>query len=214
MSRAELLVDEHAGGVGVDAALDRDLHALVDQLLGVADRLGLLRGGIALDPEHLLLEGAPVVEGEDVELSVIAEGHWGSTFVVTWRGGQQATLPRREAELHRPELHAGHRGGADDRRPRVAGTSRTRSRTCWPTAARERRRRPRRHQARAPRVGARDRHQAVRGHPRGGRRAARPAPPGRRDRRPRATSRSARPARTRSRAGRTSGSPPARATAT
>ena len=41
--RAELLVDEHAGGVGVDAALDRDLHALVDQLLGVADRLRLLR---------------------------------------------------------------------------------------------------------------------------------------------------------------------------
>ena len=38
MSRAELLVDEHAGRVGVDAALDGDLHALVDQLLGVGDR--------------------------------------------------------------------------------------------------------------------------------------------------------------------------------
>src|SRR4051794_21172219 len=90
---AELLVDEHAGGVGVHTALDRDLHAFIDQLLGVADRVGLLRGGVALDPEHLLLEGAPVVEREDVELSVVAEGHGSSTFVVTWRSDHR--LPSR-----------------------------------------------------------------------------------------------------------------------
>ena len=31
--------------------------------------------GLALDPEHLLLEGPSVVEGQDVELAVVAEGH-------------------------------------------------------------------------------------------------------------------------------------------
>ena len=138
---AELLVDENARRVGVDAALDGDLHALVDQLLGVADRVGLLRGRVALDPEHLLLEGAPVVEGEDVELSVVAEGHGRSTFVVTWRERPQATLPRREAELQRPELHARHRGGADDRRARRPGTSSTRSRDLLEDSGAERRRR-------------------------------------------------------------------------
>jgi hypothetical protein len=59
----------------VDAALHGQLHALEDQPLGVGDRLGLLRGGIALDPEHLLLERPAVVEGQDVQLSVIAECH-------------------------------------------------------------------------------------------------------------------------------------------
>jgi hypothetical protein len=73
--RAELLVDQHAGGARVDAALDRLLHALEDQLLGVRDRLGLFLGRIALDPEHLLLERASMIEGQDVQLSVVAEGH-------------------------------------------------------------------------------------------------------------------------------------------
>ena len=36
---------------------------------------GLLLRGIAVDPEHLLLEGPSVVEGQDVQLSVVAEGH-------------------------------------------------------------------------------------------------------------------------------------------
>ena len=72
---AELLVDQHAGRGGVEAALDGLLHALVDQLLGVGDRLGLLGRRVALDPEHLLLERPPVVEGQDVELAVVTEGH-------------------------------------------------------------------------------------------------------------------------------------------
>ena len=66
---AELLVDQHAGRLRVQAALDGLLHALEDQLLGVGDRLGLLRRGIALDPEHLLLERPSVVEGQDVQLA-------------------------------------------------------------------------------------------------------------------------------------------------
>ena len=48
-------------------------HALEDQVLRVRDRLGLLRRRVALDPEHLLLEGTAVVEREDVELAVVAE---------------------------------------------------------------------------------------------------------------------------------------------
>src|ERR1700712_3777887 len=91
--------------------------------------------------------------------------------------GPQATLPRREAELQRPELHARHRGGADDRRARDVGS---RERDRGP--ARGRRGRRGGDQARAPRIRARDRHEAVPGHARGGRRAARPAPPGRRGR--------------------------------
>ena len=72
---AELLVDEHAGGARLGAASDGLEHALEDQTLGVGDRLGLLRSRVALDPEHLLLEGAAVVERQDVELSVISERH-------------------------------------------------------------------------------------------------------------------------------------------
>jgi membrane associated rhomboid family serine protease len=60
---------------GVDAALHGELHPLEDQPLRVGDPLRLLRGGIALDPEHLLLERPAVVEGQDVQLSVIAERH-------------------------------------------------------------------------------------------------------------------------------------------
>ena len=93
--RAELLVDEHPGRFGVYAALDGDLHALEDQLLGVGDRLGLLGRRIALDAEHLLLERAPVVEGEDVELSVVAECH-GNHLCRTGRGGHR--LPSRAVE--------------------------------------------------------------------------------------------------------------------
>jgi hypothetical protein len=73
---AELLVDEDAEGVRVHVALlDRLDHALVDEVLGVGDRRGLLRRGVALDPEHLLLERAAMVEREDVQLAVIAQRH-------------------------------------------------------------------------------------------------------------------------------------------
>jgi hypothetical protein len=74
--RAELLVDEHAQRGRVRAAgLDGLEHALVDEVLGVGDRRRLLVGRVTLDPEHLLLEGPAVVEGEDVELAVVTECH-------------------------------------------------------------------------------------------------------------------------------------------
>jgi hypothetical protein len=72
---AELLVHEHAERAVVGAAIGRERHALVDQLLGVGDRGGLLGRRITLDPEHLLLEGAAVVEREDVEPAVVSESH-------------------------------------------------------------------------------------------------------------------------------------------
>ena len=72
---AELLVDEHAGDRRVGAGADRLQHALEDQVLGVGDDRRLLGVGLALDPEELLLEGAAVVEREDVELLVVSEVH-------------------------------------------------------------------------------------------------------------------------------------------
>ncbi len=66
---AELLVDEHAGDGGVGAGADGLQHALEDQVLGVGDDRRLLGVRLALDPEELLLEGAAVVEREDVELA-------------------------------------------------------------------------------------------------------------------------------------------------
>ena len=60
----------------VGAGADGLQHALEDQVLGVGDDRGLLGVGLAVDPEELLLEGAAVVEREDVELVVVAEGSW------------------------------------------------------------------------------------------------------------------------------------------
>src|SRR5207244_1855239 len=73
---AELLVHEHPAGLLVEALLGGREHALEDQVLGVADGLSLLLGGVPLDPEHLLLERAAMVEREDEELAVVAECHW------------------------------------------------------------------------------------------------------------------------------------------
>ena len=70
---AELLVDQAAGRVRVDALLGRLQEPLEDQMLRVGDLLGLLGRRLALDSEHLLLERAAVVEGQDVELAVVAE---------------------------------------------------------------------------------------------------------------------------------------------
>ena len=61
---------------GSAPALHRLEHALEDQVLGVGDDRGLLGVGLALDPEELLLEGAAVVEGQDVELVVVSEVSW------------------------------------------------------------------------------------------------------------------------------------------
>ena len=71
--RAELLVDEAAGGVRIHALLRRLQEPFEDQALRVGDLLGLLRRRIALDSEHLLLEGPAVIERQDVELAAVAE---------------------------------------------------------------------------------------------------------------------------------------------
>ena len=78
LRRAELLVDEAACAAWLGAPLGGLQHALEDQVLGVGDRLRLLWRGVALDPEHLLLERASMVEGQDVELAVVAECHSGA----------------------------------------------------------------------------------------------------------------------------------------
>ncbi len=71
----ELLVDKNALDALLEATLRGCLHALVDEVLGVLDRLRLLGIGIALDPEHLLLEGPAMVERQDEELAVVPECH-------------------------------------------------------------------------------------------------------------------------------------------
>ncbi len=73
--RAELLVDQHARRPCLGAAADRLEHALEDQPLGVTDGFDLLLRRIPADSEHLLLERASMIEGEDVQLAVVAEGH-------------------------------------------------------------------------------------------------------------------------------------------
>src|SRR5664279_453752 len=72
---AELLVHEHPRGGSVGARADGLQQPLVDEVLGVGDDRRLLGVRLTLDPEELLLEGAAVVEGEDVELLVVSEVH-------------------------------------------------------------------------------------------------------------------------------------------
>ena len=149
-----------------------------------------------------------MVEGKDVELAVVAKTHDHSPI----RGGRFPSViagyppTLREAQLHRSELHARSRGGADDprlrelqpdQRHRGAGRGVTR----------------RRDQARADGVGARDRHEPVPGRARGRDAAARAAPAGRRDGRRARACASARPGRIRSPCGRTSASRAPSATA-
>src|SRR5262249_7761761 len=64
---AELLIDQHTSSAPLRAAANRLDHPLVDQMLRVGDRRGLLGRRIALDPEHLLLERATMIERQDVE---------------------------------------------------------------------------------------------------------------------------------------------------
>ena len=197
---AELLVDEAAGGVRVHALLGRLEEPLEDQMLRVGDLLGLLGGRVALDSEHLLLERAAVIEREDVELSVVAEGH-------TW------VIPSAPygARFHGPRLHARDRGGAHDR---GRGDARSLQLDRAPAGRSERRADRWRGEAGADGGRLRDRHDAREEHGRGGSAAALAAADGQPGGPASTGSRSARPARTRSRSGRTSGSWRARATAT
>ncbi len=73
--RAELLVDEDARDGRVGAGADGLQEALEDQVLGVGDDRRLLRVGLPLDAEELLLEGAAMVKGEYVELLVVSGVH-------------------------------------------------------------------------------------------------------------------------------------------
>jgi hypothetical protein len=72
---AELLVDQGPRDARVGAGVGGLEQALVDQVLCVGDRLGLLLVRLALDPEPLLLERPAVVERQDEELAVVAECH-------------------------------------------------------------------------------------------------------------------------------------------
>ena len=71
---------------GVGAGAHGLQQALEDQVLGVGDDRRLLGVRLALDPEELLLEGAAMVEGEDVELLVVSEVH-GSEYSRAASGG-------------------------------------------------------------------------------------------------------------------------------
>src|ERR1700722_4702147 len=77
----ELLVHEHTGHRGIRSRGHGSQQTLEDQVLGVGDHRGLFRVGVALDPEELLLEGASVVEREDVELLLVAELHRSVSFI-------------------------------------------------------------------------------------------------------------------------------------
>jgi hypothetical protein len=77
---AELLVHEDAGLLLVDAAGQRGLEAVVNHLLGGGDVGRLLRGQRSLPAEHLCLERAAVVERQDVERLIEANGHDRASF--------------------------------------------------------------------------------------------------------------------------------------
>ena len=88
--RTELLVNEDPAGLLGRPLVDGLLKSLEDHRLGVGDGLGLLRVGLARDAEELLLERAPVVEGEDVEIPVVSERH-GSLLVDRSRVRERTT---------------------------------------------------------------------------------------------------------------------------
>ena len=70
---AELLVDQEADVLPGRAVGHGLLEPLEDDLLGVRDPATLLRVRGTGDPQHLLLEGAPVVERQDVQVLFVSE---------------------------------------------------------------------------------------------------------------------------------------------
>src|SRR5207245_7043334 len=70
---AELLVHEDAGFLLGDAGYDGALEAVVDHLLGGRDLRRLLGGQRSLPPDHLGLERPPLVEWQDVQVSIASE---------------------------------------------------------------------------------------------------------------------------------------------
>ena len=78
---AELFVHQDAGLLLGHAGRDGGLEAVVDHLLGGGD-LGGLRGvEVAVPAEHLRLERAAMVEGQDVERLVVADGFHDFSFI-------------------------------------------------------------------------------------------------------------------------------------
>jgi hypothetical protein len=81
---------KHAADGGVGAGGDGLQHALEDEVLGVGDDGCLLGVGLPVDPEELLLEGATVVEREDVELAVRSGGHGSQSIQRAWGGVERS----------------------------------------------------------------------------------------------------------------------------
>src|SRR4029077_18295413 len=71
---AELLVGQDSGLLLRHAVLDRGLEAVVDYLLGCGDFSRLLGRQRALPAEHLRLERAAVVEGQNVKRLIETQG--------------------------------------------------------------------------------------------------------------------------------------------
>ncbi len=113
--RAELLIHQHAGHRRVGPCADGLQQALEDEVLGVGDDRRLLGIWLALDAEELLLKRAAVVEGENVELVVVAEFHGLSIAKVHWR---RAAGPASAVAAGRARVQQAGRGTlADTRRP-------------------------------------------------------------------------------------------------
>jgi len=72
---AHFLVDEDACFVARGTGVEGGLEPIPHQTLGVLEAGVLVGGGLAGDPEHLLAEAAAMVEREDEQGSVVAEGH-------------------------------------------------------------------------------------------------------------------------------------------
>src|SRR5262249_26866293 len=75
------------GRLRVDAVGDGELERVVDDELGVGDPSELVGSGGAVDAEQVLVERCAMVEGECVQLPVVAEAHSGrssSSEARTW----------------------------------------------------------------------------------------------------------------------------------
>src|SRR5207244_8579787 len=72
---SELLVDEQPGPLPGSAFLDSPAEALEDDLFGLPDPGCLFWGRCALDAEEALLKGRPMIDGQHVQVPVVAKAH-------------------------------------------------------------------------------------------------------------------------------------------
>mgnify|MGYP003694178497 CR=1 FL=1 len=72
---AELLVDEDAGPLLPNTGRDGAREAVIDHALGGRDLRRLVGGQRPFPAEHLGLERLAMVEGKDVEVAIVSEGH-------------------------------------------------------------------------------------------------------------------------------------------